>query len=265
MRGGAGAEWIQWRHVPATPDQPALIELILSEPSEPGVMHQLATVVEQLLTSGATRIEARVPLESATLLAASVPAGLRREGVVRSPTGRDLALLGRLAGDVDPGADALPTIASAMPTVLRAAGWYLRDPRGRVLMVDPVYKAGLDLPGGICEVGEDLRMGARRELVEELGLTLDPGDLLVLDFALANGRRGDIELGVLDGGVHSPEFIEGLTFPDGELAAAHWVHPDDLDGVCPDSLARRIRAAHKGFAVGQLPGPTIVLRDGYPA
>lgn len=209
------------------------------------------------------RVETVLPPAS-PWASACLQAGLREEGRLRTADGV-LLMLARLDTDVDPGLDALPTIAASMSTVLRAAGWYLRDPDGRVLMVDPVYKDGLDLPGGVSEAEEDLRQSARRELLEELDLRLTPGALLALDFCGATSRRGQIELAVFEGGTHPATLIEGLTFPDGELSAAHWVHPDDLDGLAPAALVRRIRAIHDGYDTGRLPGPTILLREGHPA
>lgn len=226
---------------------------------------EVGRAVAHALQSGATRVELRAAVTDEPLLAAAMTAGLRREGVLRSVTGPDVVLLGRLASDVDPDEDALPTIAASMPRSLRAAGWYLTDASDRVLLVDPVYKAGFDIPGGVAEAGESLQQAADRELREELDLALPASDLLVLDFAPANERRADIELAIFDGGRHPAELVRQLSFPDGELSRAIWLHPDDLDGEAPAPLVRRLRAIHDGRRSGRLPGPTIMLRDGYPS
>lgn len=63
-----------------------------------------------------------------------------------------------------------------------AADVLIRDHAERVLLVDPTYKSGWDLPGGMAEANEAPRDAATRELREELGLSLPIGRLLVLDW-----------------------------------------------------------------------------------
>src|SRR4051812_23503587 len=53
-----------------------------------------------------------------------------------------------------------------------AADVLITDRVGRVLLVDPTYKEGWDIPGGMVEANEPPRVAAERELREELGLTL---------------------------------------------------------------------------------------------
>ncbi|MGW0662371.1 NUDIX domain-containing protein [Streptodolium elevatio] len=62
-----------------------------------------------------------------------------------------------------------------------AAGAVILDGRGRVVVVNPSYKDGWELPGGMAEEGEDPYTAARREVLEEIGLDLDLGRLLVCD------------------------------------------------------------------------------------
>ncbi|MFF3817466.1 NUDIX domain-containing protein [Streptomyces bluensis] len=51
-----------------------------------------------------------------------------------------------------------------------AADVLLRDSSGRVLLVNPTYKPGWDLPGGMAEANEPPEVTVVRELREELGL-----------------------------------------------------------------------------------------------
>ncbi|GGK55880.1 hypothetical protein GCM10010094_15370 [Streptomyces flaveus] len=46
----------------------------------------------------------------------------------------------------------------------------LRDPAGRVLLVNPTYKPDWDMPGGMAEGSEPPERTVERELMEELGL-----------------------------------------------------------------------------------------------
>lgn len=223
-------------------------------------MPTLPAVVTAALAAGAARVQGWVSPEAVDVLAAAVPAGLRREGVARQPSGPRI-LLGRLADDVDPDVDGLPTIATGFDRVIRAAGWLIRDEAGRVLLLETTYKKAWDVPGGIVEPHEDLVAAAHRELAEELALELPLGRLLVLDFCLDDGRRYDIELVLFDGGTHPPDLLDRATFVDGEIAATHWVDLEHLETVAAPGTARRIRAALDVLGVGPA-APAALLREG---
>lgn len=72
-----------------------------------------------------------------------------------------------------------------------AADVLIRDASGRVLMVDPTYKEGWDLPGGMIEDNESPHDGVRREVAEELRLTVTPGRPLVIEWVDAHGPWDD--------------------------------------------------------------------------
>ncbi len=63
----------------------------------------------------------------------------------------------------------------------------VRDPSGRILLVDPAYKPDWDLPGGMAEANEPPADALRRELREELGLDIKVGDLLCVDWISLHG------------------------------------------------------------------------------
>lgn len=86
----------------------------------------------------------------------------------------DLVIIPHPAGDLDQGV-----------LSMTQAGHGLRCPMvssGRVLLVDPIYKPDWDLPGGMAEANEPPADAVRRELREELGLDLQVGDLLCVDW-----------------------------------------------------------------------------------
>jgi ADP-ribose pyrophosphatase YjhB (NUDIX family) len=66
------------------------------------------------------------------------------------------------------------------------------DGVGRVLICEPTYKEVWEAPGGAVEEGESPREAAAREVKEELGLVVEPGRLLGLDYvpALDGRTRG---------------------------------------------------------------------------
>lgn len=55
---------------------------------------------------------------------------------------------------------------------------------GSILMVKPHYRQHWDIPGGMVEDGELPREAAKREVMEELGVDVEVGRLLVVDTLL---------------------------------------------------------------------------------
>ena len=58
---------------------------------------------------------------------------------------------------------------ATLPRKRMGAGLVMTDPSGRVLLVEPVYKADWEVPGGAVEADESPRAATIRELGEELG------------------------------------------------------------------------------------------------
>jgi 8-oxo-dGTP pyrophosphatase MutT (NUDIX family) len=76
-----------------------------------------------------------------------------------------------------------------LATCHAAASGLITDPDGRVLVVKPNYRDGWSLPGGVLESDERPEDGCAREVLEEVGLTVHPGRLLVLDWVPAGDGR----------------------------------------------------------------------------
>jgi 8-oxo-dGTP pyrophosphatase MutT (NUDIX family) len=141
------------------------------------------------------------------------------------------------------------------------AGAVFRDPQGRVLLVDCVYKDPWEIPGGGVEAGESPREACRRELEEELGWSGELGRLLVVDWLPDLGGRGDRILFVFDGGVVDDGFVERVTLPPDELREARFVDVTDLGDHLGPGMVRRITAAIAHAAAGT----TAYLEWGHPS
>jgi 8-oxo-dGTP diphosphatase len=123
-----------------------------------------------------------------------------------------------------------------------AAGVLLFDEAGRVLLVNPTYKPGWEIPGGYLHPGETPSEGAARELTEELGLSSPIGRLLVADWA-PHPTEGDKLLFVFDGGAFT-ETDRAQIAPDGkEIDEYAFYKEDQLDAVLIPRLAHWIHAA----------------------
>ncbi|MDP9864150.1 MULTISPECIES: NUDIX domain-containing protein [Streptosporangium] len=131
-----------------------------------------------------------------------------------------------------------------------AAGALFFDGAGRVMIVQPSYKPERDIPGGCVEPGETPYEACVREVGEELGIHPPIGRLLVADWAPHPGM-GDIVLFVFDGGVLGAEALTRITFADKELTGFGYHPVEELDGLLPERLARRVKAAIAARDLGE--------------
>jgi 8-oxo-dGTP diphosphatase len=143
----------------------------------------------------------------------------------------------------------------ATPRTASAALFF--DGPDRVLLVNPTYKDGWDLPGGYLMPGETPTGALDRELAEELGVKLPVGRLLVVDWA-PNEREGDKILWVFDGGELSAEQLSTIHVDGVEIGEYAYHHRSTLDNLLIPRLARRVHAAIEARAEGR----TVYLEHG---
>ena len=119
------------------------------------------------------------------------------------------------------------------------SGALIRDPLGRVLIVEPTYKEDWEVPGGAVEADESPRAACGRELSEELGVDLQVGRLLVMEWQAPDPERTESMMFLYDGGVLDGERI---ALANDELRSYAFVAPADLGNHLVERLARRMRA-----------------------
>src|SRR5579875_1877285 len=124
-----------------------------------------------------------------------------------------------------------------------AASALFRDDAGRVLLVDPVYKPGWELPGGAVEEEESPMAACRREVAEELGLTRQAGRILAVDWVPSRPERPEGLIVVFDGGVLTGTEITAIVIQDDELARFEFVPPAEVPVRVSPLLGRRISAS----------------------
>ncbi|MFI5115903.1 MAG: NUDIX hydrolase [Terriglobales bacterium] len=117
----------------------------------------------------------------------------------------------------------------------------------RVLLVrratEPL-KGEWSVPGGVLELGEKLRQGVRREVWEETGLQVEPGDVLdVFDSIFRDGQGRTQYHYVLIDYLCRP--VSGETKPGSDVSEVRWVREKDLAAIrLPESVEQVVR---KGF------------------
>lgn len=160
------------------------------------------------------RLEASVAADDSWGRRALLRAGFRLEGVRRQVRRRedgtygDEWLFGRLAGEPVLGTVGFSAVmSSVLPRKRLIAHVLIRDADDRILLCETRFKRDWELPGGIVELGEPPRLGAMRELDEELGRSWPLGRLLLADWMPPYlGWEDALEL-IYDGG----------RLPEGEL------------------------------------------------
>ena len=206
--------------------------------------------------AGNKRVEALVDPDDETAQRIATFSGLMREGVARSiDDGNDRIVYARLADDT-PVEDPIGfrrLLNSFLPRKRAISQMLIRDDQERVLLCQLTYKKDWDLPGGVVEVGESPMLAVGREVAEELGLSIDPGPLVLTDWLPAWGGWDDAVCLVFDGGIHSPDLVERIVRQKREIKSARFCTVEEVHELCADFTARRIVSAL--INLSETPGP----------
>ncbi|MFV2019920.1 NUDIX domain-containing protein [Micromonospora sp. LOL_023] len=122
----------------------------------------------------------------------------------------------------------------------------------------PAVLLGGASPGGMVEGDESPYDAVVRELAEELGLTITPGRLLVVDWVPPRTGRTEGVMFVYDGGVLDTVQTDAIRLPPQELRSWAWSTVAQAQWRLSPLLARRAAAAVEA-ATG---GGTVYLEDG---
>uniref|UniRef100_UPI003F495C4B NUDIX domain-containing protein n=1 Tax=Amycolatopsis sp. CA-096443 TaxID=3239919 RepID=UPI003F495C4B len=148
------------------------------------------------------------------------------------------------------------------PKQMVSGGVLFRDAADRVLLVKTAYKTSdpWEIPGGGAEADESPWECARREITEELGLTVLPGRLLVVDWVPPQpDGRPPLGNHVFDGGVLDDDAVAAIRLADGELETWTFATGQDAAELLRPGLARRVTACLDALRTGQAP----YLQDGF--
>ena len=156
--------------------------------------------------------------------------------------------------------DLVRRVARPFPGKRMAVGSLLYDGEDRLLIVDPTYRRGWSIPGGMVGRNESPRGAVEREVSEEVGLQRPTGRLLCVDYLSAVGTRSEAVMMIFDGGLLAPDEIIRIRPRRIELKGhALLDRSEALDMVEPE-LRKRVEAA---LAVRSGDGPCY-LEDGHP-
>lgn len=131
-----------------------------------------------------------------------------------------------------------------LPRIPASAGALVRDRKGRILILEPTYKSGWTIPGGVMEAdGETPWEACRREALEECGLQLRHGRLACVDFLRPKpGRPGGMRF-LFDCGVVKDAKLAGIVLQEAEISAYRMAPVDEALRLLSGPVRRRVGAA----------------------
>lgn len=153
----------------------------------------------------------------------------------------------------------MPDVPFVIPRVPASSGALVFDREGRLLVLEPTYKRGWTIPGGIMEAdGETPWEACRREAREEVGLELRSGRLACVDFLRPKpARPGGIRF-VFDCGVLDDATLASIVLQEEEIASHRLAALPEALELLSGPLRRRVREATKR------PRRVRYLEDGRP-
>ncbi len=105
-------------------------------------------------------------------------------------------------------------------------------------------KGEWSVPGGMLELGEKLRDGVRREVLEETGIHIEPGDVLEVVDSIFRDEQGRTQYHyvLID---YLCRFVSGEAKAGSDVSEVRWVQERELAAVMlRDSIEQVVR---KGF------------------
>lgn len=150
------------------------------------------------------------------------------------------------------------------PRIPASAGALIRDERGRLLILEPTYKARWTIPGGVMEAdGETPWEACRREVLEETGLDVTRGDLVAVDFLrprATTGKPGGMRF-LFDCGTFADDVLAGVVVQEEEIKQHRLAPVEEALSLLSGPVRRRVAAALD--VLGQ-PGRVCYLEEGLP-
>jgi 8-oxo-dGTP diphosphatase len=131
-----------------------------------------------------------------------------------------------------------------LPAIPVSAGALIFDRAGRLLILNPTYKTGWTIPGGVMEAdGETPWEACRREVREECGIDLRRGRLACMDFRRPRpGRPGGVRF-LFDCGQVGDKALAGIVVQPEEVSEYRLADLRDALALLRGPIRRRVRAA----------------------
>jgi len=128
-----------------------------------------------------------------------------------------------------------------------AAGCLFLNNKGKVLLVNPIYKEPWEIPGGVVEHNDSPLQACVREVREELGLTIQPKRLLCVAYSPSEGDRLESIHFIFDGGELSKNQIKNITLQTAELSEYRFCTLDETSELLNERVGPRVQQCLKNL------------------
>lgn len=146
-----------------------------------------------------------------------------------------------------------------LPRIPASSGALIWDRKGRLLILNPTYKGGWTLPGGVIEAdGETPWEACRRETREECGLDVRRGRLVCVDFLRPRPARPGGMRFLFDCGTVDDARLAGIVLQEVEISDYRLARIDKALPRLSGPVRRRVTA------VVREQGRLHYLEDGRP-
>lgn len=131
------------------------------------------------------------------------------------------------------------TFFNSAPKKRIACGVIFFNTKKEILIAKPTYKSGWTLPGGIVEKSESPLQGAKRETLEEIGLSRTPQKLLCIDHKYDAVKSDDSFQLIFFGGVLRVKEIKKIKLQREELSAYQFVNANRAATLLRPNIGNR--------------------------
>ena len=159
----------------------------------------------------------------------------------------------------DPDTEPAGAAEYVLPAIPISAGALIFDGAGRLLILNPTYKSGWTIPGGVMEAdGETPWQACQREVLEETGLAVTGARLACVDFRPPrDGNQGGVRF-LFDCGAVDDLVLSEITLQSEEVSEHLLAPVGQALEMLRGPIRRRVSAA-----LDNRHG-TVYLEDGQP-
>jgi 8-oxo-dGTP pyrophosphatase MutT (NUDIX family) len=143
------------------------------------------------------------------------------------------------------------TVRVMAPSYTAGAMCFIERPDGAVLFVRTAYRNRWGVPGGLLKRGEDPGAGARREVMEEVGLAIE---LLGEPTVVVDPPPQRIDI-VYRARLVDPEGPSEPRTDSPEIVEARWFRPDELPELQHETAGALVALARSAAAPQAVPLP----------
>ncbi len=132
------------------------------------------------------------------------------------------------------------------------SGAVILDDDGRVLLVNPTYKSAWEVPGGVVELDESPAEACRREILEELGIEIEVGELMCVDYNRSTTDYEESLMFLFRVAPLTREQVSSIRLATDELSEFRFCTLDQAVDLLPERLAQRVAVLLETGARGGL-------------